>query len=73
MWDTSSSNSKCTPPMLTRLTYDLNTDKGEVGGSSLPRPTINLPIKTRLFSLFPFLEPAPKKQFAKTFPKVLVV
>ena len=28
-------------------------DKGEVGGSSPPRPTIKSPINTRLFSLFP--------------------
>ena len=26
----------------TRRTYDLNTDKGEVGGSSPPRPTIQV-------------------------------
>src|ERR1700757_884677 len=28
-------NGRCTPPMLTRRTYDLNTDKGEVGGSEV--------------------------------------
>jgi hypothetical protein len=29
----------------TRRTYDLNTDKGEVGGSSPPRPTIPITSK----------------------------
>jgi hypothetical protein len=28
--------------LMTRRTYDRNTDKGEVGGSSPPRPTIIL-------------------------------
>ena len=45
-------------------------DKGEVGGSSPPRPTIKSSIDTRRFSLFPFLGPAPKKQFAKNLPKI---
>jgi len=30
-------------------TNDRNTDKGEVGGSSPPRPTIKSPINGRLF------------------------
>jgi len=38
----------------TRRTYDRNTDKGEVGGSSPPRPTINPPVFMRPFSLLPF-------------------
>jgi hypothetical protein len=36
----------------TRRTYDRNTDKGEVGGSSPPRPTINPPVFMRPFSPF---------------------
>jgi len=48
------------PRCLLGATYDLNTDKGEVGGSSPPRPTIKSSINTRLFSLFPFQGPAPQ-------------
>jgi hypothetical protein len=52
-------------------TNDRNTDKGEVGGSGPPRPTIQS-VNTPLFSLFSFLEPAPKKRLAKNLPKVPV-
>ena len=45
-------------------------DKGEVGGSSPPRPTIKSPINTRLFSLLPSRGRAPKNRFAKNLPKV---
>ena len=40
--------------MLPGRTYDRNTDKGEVGGSSPPRPTISPPVFMRPFSLLPF-------------------
>src|SRR6266850_2553758 len=43
-------------------------DKGEVGGSSPPRPTIYFqPINTRLFSLFPFSGISLKKPFCQPF------
>jgi hypothetical protein len=48
-------------------------DKGEVGGSSPPRPTIKSPINIRLLSLFSFAGPPPKKRFAKNLPKVRIV
>jgi hypothetical protein len=59
----------------TRRTYDRNTDKGEVGGSSPPRPTIQSylclrprrPVNTRRFSLFPFSGPSLKKPFCQPF------
>ena len=39
--------------MPTRRTYDLNTDKGEVGGSSPPRPTIQITNKYAAIRTFP--------------------
>src|SRR5260370_36433731 len=41
-------------------------DKGEVGGSSPPRPTIQ-PVNTRLFSLFPISRISVKKPFCQPF------
>jgi hypothetical protein len=57
-------------------TNGLNTDKGEVGGSSPPRPTIKIAgvaYKYKAILTFRFLTPSPKKRFAKNFPKVPVV
>ena len=38
----------------TRRTYDRNTDKGEVGGSSPPRPTIQITNKYAAILTLPF-------------------
>jgi len=40
----------------TRRTYDRNTDKGEVGGSSPPRPTIQITSKHAAILTFPLSE-----------------
>src|SRR6266481_387273 len=49
-------------------TNDLNTDKGEVGGSSPPRPTIKItPVNTRRFSLSPLSGLSLKKPFCQPF------
>jgi len=39
--------------MLPGGPYDLNTDKGEVGGSSPPRPTIQITSKYAAILTFP--------------------
>ena len=44
-------------------------DKGEIGGSSPPRPTFNSPIYTRRFSLSPSRELVIKKPFCQNFAK----
>ena len=48
--------------------HKLRPDKGEVGGSSPPRPTINHPVNTRLFSLFPLQGSHYKNHFANYLP-----
>src|SRR5229473_1819544 len=42
-------------------TYDLNTDKGEVGGSSPPRPTIQITSKYAAIHTFPLFWDLPQK------------
>jgi len=42
-------------------TNDLNPDKGEVGGSSPPRPTIQIPNKYAAILTFPFSESMSQK------------
>jgi hypothetical protein len=52
---------------------DLNTDKGEVGGSSPPRPTIQITSKYAAILTFPLPGDLPSKtRFAKNLPKVRV-
>src|SRR5258708_26160753 len=53
---------------MTLRDQGLITDKGEVGGSSPPRPTIQItPVNTRLFSLFPFWGISLKKPICQLF------
>src|ERR1700674_2245823 len=47
-------------------TYDLNTDKGEVGGSSPPRPTIQITSKYAVILTFPFFGDLPQKTVLST-------
>lgn len=49
-------------------TRDLNTDKGEVGGPSPPRPTIKSPINTGRFTLSPFPGSSSEIRFANYLP-----
>jgi predicted nuclease of predicted toxin-antitoxin system len=46
---------------------DLNTDKGEVGGSSPPRPTIQITSKYASILTFPLFGALPKKPFCQPF------
>jgi hypothetical protein len=52
--------------MLTRRTNDLNTDKGEVGGSSPPRPTIQIISKYAAILTFPLFGDLPQKTVLST-------
>src|SRR5258706_12875599 len=47
--------------MLPGGPYDLNTDKGEVGGSSPPRPTIQITSKYAAILTFPLIGALPQK------------
>jgi hypothetical protein len=48
-------------------TRDLNTDKGEVGGSSPPRPTIQITSKYAAILTFPLFGAFPQKPFCQPF------
>src|SRR5882762_4705247 len=48
------------------VTSDLNTDKGEVGGSSPPRPTIQITSKYAAILTFPLIGALPKKTVLST-------
>jgi hypothetical protein len=48
-------------------TNDLNPDKGEVGGSSPPRPTVKITNEYGRFSLFPFPWISLKKPICQPF------
>jgi len=45
---------------------DRNTDKGEVGGSSPPRPTIQIPNKYGAILTFPLFGDLPQKTVLST-------
>ncbi len=52
--------------MLPGGPYDLNTDKGEVGGSSPPRPTIQITSKYASILTFPLFGALPQKTVLST-------
>src|ERR1700674_2875332 len=54
-----------------RGTYDLNTDKGEVSGSSPPRPTIQITSKYAAILTFPLFGDLPHKTVLSTICQLL--
>jgi hypothetical protein len=53
-------------------TYDLNTDKGEVGGSSPPRPTVQITSKYASILTFPLFGLSLKKPFCQPFVNFMI-